>query len=603
MELIYLWIENYKNIEKQGFDFSPRFKCEYDEEKNKLIINENKDYVSIFPDNINITAIVGENGVGKSNLTKFFSEIQNLTHSDRTNQEYENYKKIFKQLEYLIVFKDGPFIWVFHPYLNKIVNNSKYKLMYDETIYFHTEFNFAFYNTSSFEQYRYKRELEPLYEKVENHLDNEYFIQTIMESNNNRTLKNIFSQEKTSLDKLTVTCTFTIDSLNTFLGWIYSFIYNYRIQNNASIIHDKESKFKYKIDEILHYFDLNCYFTNNLEDISDEQKKIIIKLMINGGLDRFELNTYEDYLNVLTILFKNNHLNFIGKKLYDFFIKESYFEKKTDEEFEDEIQLKLEIKEEKVWEKYKHDLMKLISHEILIDNLFLTTGTKKVNLSNLSSGEKSILLLKLIINKLINEYTLMKPSNKSLVILLDEPETYLHPNLQKQLINDLYTIFKNIDFEIHFIITTHSPFLLSDLGKNNIVFLDRYKKDDLEVTNNIQKIGNCKNISNNIEIQNTFGANIHTLLSHSFFMKDGLMGEFAKEKINQVYNFITDNDTSFIKTKEEAKNIINLIGEPMLRKELQFLYDEKFEVDDIDKQIREYEKAIEKLKSKKKKND
>lgn len=603
MELIYLWIENYKNIEKQGFNFSPRFKCEYDEEKNELTINEDKDYVSIFPDNINITAIVGENGVGKSNLTKFFSEIQNLTHSDRTNQEYENYKKIFKQLEYLIVFKDSPFIWVFHPYLNKIVNNSKYKLMYDETIYFHTEFNFAFYNTSSFEQYRYKRELEPLYEKVENHLDNEYFIQTIMESNNNRTLKNIFSQEKTSLDKLTVTCTFTIDSLNTFLGWIYSFICNYRIQNNASIIHDKESKFKYKIDEILHYFDLNCYFTNNLEDISDEQKKIIIKLMINGGLDRFELNTYEDYLNVLTILFKNNHLNFIGKKLYDFFIKESYFEKKTDEEFEDEIQLKLEIKEEKVWEKYKHDLMKLISHEILIDNLFLTTGTKKVNLSNLSSGEKSILLLKLIINKLINEYTLMKPSNKSLVILLDEPETYLHPNLQKQLINDLYTIFKNIDFEIHFIITTHSPFLLSDLGKNNIVFLDRYKKDDLEVTNNIQKIGNCKNISNNIEIQNTFGANIHTLLSHSFFMKDGLMGEFAKEKINQVYNFITDNDTSFIKTKEEAKNIINLIGEPMLRKELQFLYDEKFEVDDIDKQIREYEKAIEKLKSKKKKND
>ena len=37
---------------------------EYDEEKNELTINENKDYVSIFPDNINITAIVGENGSG-----------------------------------------------------------------------------------------------------------------------------------------------------------------------------------------------------------------------------------------------------------------------------------------------------------------------------------------------------------------------------------------------------------------------------------------------------------------------------------------------------------------------------------------------------------
>jgi len=26
MELVYLWVEKYKNIEKQGFNFLPRFK-------------------------------------------------------------------------------------------------------------------------------------------------------------------------------------------------------------------------------------------------------------------------------------------------------------------------------------------------------------------------------------------------------------------------------------------------------------------------------------------------------------------------------------------------------------------------------------------------
>ncbi|MCG3668494.1 hypothetical protein L5F24_10840 [Aliarcobacter butzleri] len=66
MELVYLWVENYKNIQKQGFKFSPRFECKYDGEN--LTITEDKDYVSIFPDNINITAIVGENGTGKSRL-------------------------------------------------------------------------------------------------------------------------------------------------------------------------------------------------------------------------------------------------------------------------------------------------------------------------------------------------------------------------------------------------------------------------------------------------------------------------------------------------------------------------------------------------------
>ena len=68
MELVYLWVEKYKNIENQGFNFSPRFECSYDEEKEELTINENKDYVSIFPENINVTAIVGENGSGKSSI-------------------------------------------------------------------------------------------------------------------------------------------------------------------------------------------------------------------------------------------------------------------------------------------------------------------------------------------------------------------------------------------------------------------------------------------------------------------------------------------------------------------------------------------------------
>ena len=73
MELVYLWVEEYKNIRNQGFNFSPRFECEFD--GDNLTITENKDYVSIFPDNINITAIVGENGSGKSSLVKLFEKI------------------------------------------------------------------------------------------------------------------------------------------------------------------------------------------------------------------------------------------------------------------------------------------------------------------------------------------------------------------------------------------------------------------------------------------------------------------------------------------------------------------------------------------------
>ena len=34
MELVYLWVEKYKNIEKQGFNFSPRFECTKEDVKN-----------------------------------------------------------------------------------------------------------------------------------------------------------------------------------------------------------------------------------------------------------------------------------------------------------------------------------------------------------------------------------------------------------------------------------------------------------------------------------------------------------------------------------------------------------------------------------------
>ncbi len=66
MELVYLWVDKYKNIINQGFSFSPKFECSFD--GKNLTIKKNESYRPIFPDNINITAIVGENGSGKSNI-------------------------------------------------------------------------------------------------------------------------------------------------------------------------------------------------------------------------------------------------------------------------------------------------------------------------------------------------------------------------------------------------------------------------------------------------------------------------------------------------------------------------------------------------------
>ena len=61
MELVYLWVEEYKNIKKQGFNFSPRFTCTY--ENGTLVIDKKEpEPINIFPNDINVTPIVVENG-------------------------------------------------------------------------------------------------------------------------------------------------------------------------------------------------------------------------------------------------------------------------------------------------------------------------------------------------------------------------------------------------------------------------------------------------------------------------------------------------------------------------------------------------------------
>ena len=83
----------------------------------------------------------------------------------------------------------------------------------------------------------------------------------------------------------------------------------------------------------------------------------------------------------------------------------------------------------------------------------------------------------------------------------------------------MITLFSENE-KYHLIFATHSPFIISDLPKENIIFLEKGKQ--------VYPFEDGKQ---------TFGANIHTLLSHGFFMKDGLMGEFAKDKIKSIINY------------------------------------------------------------------
>lgn len=170
---------------------------------------------------------------------------------------------------------------------------------------------------------------------------------------------------------------------------------------------------------------------------------------------------------------------------------------------------------------------------------------------------------------------------KTAILILDEAELSFHPEWQQKFINLLIDSLQQIFYNIHFqiILASHSPVLISDLPRSNITFLSRDEN------------GNCK-VCDPMRQKETFGANIHTLFNDSFFL-DGLpIGDFAKKKIQHLFDRILMN-------KEYGSQIlseINLVGEIVLKNQLKKLYDENIASLSIDEQINAYNKKIEFLK-------
>jgi predicted ATP-binding protein involved in virulence len=214
----------------------------------------------------------------------------------------------------------------------------------------------------------------------------------------------------------------------------------------------------------------------------------------------------------------------------------------------------------------------LIKKGDYIDGLLAFRPTDR----NMSSGENALLnffskLYSFIENNL-TEQSKSLPNKQNYIILLDEADLGFHPVWKKRYVDAiLKTIpyfFESLEVKpkLQIIITTHDPLTLSDLPINNVVFL--YKDE-----------GFCSVMSNDDQnkIQKTFGANITDLLAHSFFVEDGLIGDFSKSKIKEVIEWtneskkLTDKFKSTPKFKaqlEYYKSVVNLIDEKIVKMKL-----------------------------------
>lgn len=175
---------------------------------------------------------------------------------------------------------------------------------------------------------------------------------------------------------------------------------------------------------------------------------------------------------------------------------------------------------------------------------------------DLSSGELGMLTLFSRFHALTLNQT--RTNNRklkvNLVILIDEGDLYFHPAWQKKYLSLINKVLPKIftKNKIQLILTSHSPFIASDLTKNHLLFMEKEKGVI------------------NPDIDRTFAANIHELLSESFFLKGAHIGDLAKEVIEAILDKIEEPDNGEVNySKDEIKSIIPLIGEEWIRRQLE----------------------------------
>jgi len=547
VELIYLWVEGYKNINRQGFNFSPRFYCHYDGETLTIDDNVDKDgkkqYIeNFFGDKINVTAIVGKNGSGKSNLLDllfypnivgnnfnkkkdyFFIYIEYKTQLHAVNcrlngKKYIHLDKAYKSFK---VEKDKE-------------QNNKIKSIYFNNFYKKLPINYHHLNSLTQNvEYKYdisllgklkKNESENIYAKLETQISS-YYLNNIKNSilllkNNILKLPKDFSKpESIFLNYIYIDKNF--EEFNHFTikendleehlirVCLYLF-YKYGFSSDEDSYY-KKKKEEYKIEKFQKE-------SKNYKDVFDSLKKDISKDLENTTPKYFG----GDISNII------NFFNDISN-LFDIFKKYKYsFEEFPDNFIETYLRIIKETQEFINFNWHPH----------------------------LSTGEETLLF------QFANFYSVLKEDRSNFFIFIDEGENTLHPNWQKKYISYLVQFFRDNfpKIEFHIVLTSHSPFIVSDLPKDNILFMKEGKED--------------KGVH-----KQTFGANIHTLLSDSFFMEDdGLMGEFAKNKIQEIMDFLNNKKKiEEISTKEEQiKQVIESIGETFLKDKLLRMYYDKFD--------------------------
>lgn len=177
-----------------------------------------------------------------------------------------------------------------------------------------------------------------------------------------------------------------------------------------------------------------------------------------------------------------------------------------------------------------------INSKKFIDKIFKDLGDDivvSINWLGISSGQRALLnIFSLIVA------SIEKGGSKNCLVCIDEGDLYLHPKWQMEFFNNLLGILSSfVDCKFQIVLTSHSPFIMSDIPAQKITIL------------------------NGLNDKKTFAADLYQLYSGPFMIADEKISLFAKNRILHFKNKFNNKEIDAV----EYKKFCNLIGDEILK--------------------------------------
>lgn len=656
VELVFFYInQTYsKFIEKKGFNFSSNYNFYVEYIDGKYVLKQKacnnqlpKDFFDEQGCITNITAIVGENGAGKTTLLTLLSDYYGSVKDQDHDSVYDNYfAEKYEEDKTLAIYLEESELVCYHN-IDNFGNEAGIKECYLQQG--SPELAEIVRDNKSFENISKICISNSMYSLEDGISTHESISKISLNVNSLKTLKSIFYKKKCRKETSCVGKYYEIQDIvcnakkaNEFQQILDMLYLQYVNENNIesvfanSIVGTLEIKFqsviklledRYKgfteeknkdlplrkysdvmIKEILSGFDFDLMktdifvvaYTNLLyellvyfkitkfdvhkpidskEDLVYCIKTIIAKVVLLYGeyasMFREAFKEIQEYESVLT----NCRMYPCSLPVSDWAYV-SYKEVEYGSEAYDQF---LALIKKSVFEREHSYVLKYID----IGGLRLASGERA--LLNFFSWIHMVPYFNYISNDVVESL------RENVLLLIDEIDLYCHPLWQQKLLNYLIEEIKAeySDKKVQIIFTTHSPIVLSDMPRSNVIFLKREEdKCHIDEEDNHEE---------------TFGANIYKLFDDAFFLgKRGQIGEFAMEKIQDIIDKIKPDTRNVEKeiypslTEEEICSLeqqIALIGEKIIKDKLyEMLYKCKYNSLDLrQKKIKIYEEKIKRL--------